>query len=665
MPVFVRAQVRRARGALGRLAFAAARALERTPAPTPVVERAYRAVHRLTPRRPAVLFRLGRVRERTKDWRGAEDAYSAAIALRPVNIEAYYARRAAVLDRQGRLHDALADSRRIPSDRIPKRLLPRLAEELRREGRVPDAIELLERAAAASGSAKVAAALAECYADLGEFTAACQALRAAVDSQPDNLTARTSLGRLAGRRSLVPFEVAGDAVVPIPPDDQQVALAEAIRELQHVINASQTRIWTAYWLGRLQESHGKLADALRSYEVAVERVQGVDKPWGYHALQAWRFRREYVQAMVRQEPSADPRLDRRVAVLSDRPEQHDVARTAGFFEASVTNNGLLIEGFALRGHSRTVDIVVDGHSIVSTAGNHQSWHHDFKITIVHDVLAEFPITSVVMARAGEHPLVTVHGAQSVELSVPDGTGRLGTMLADGRKITKKGRWSDAVQVRGSRDDVYLAAYEKARDVFEEQLGIKLFVSYGTLLGCYRDGRLIPSDDDFDVSFVAGATDPETVKKEGREVIEALLRAGFDSRVAVDGRMFHLRVGDVVLDVNPFWFYDGRAWSFDAHRLDRDAFEPVTTMTVNGVEIYIPRRTEDFLADNYGPDWRTPRSDFQYHRAKAVQATLRRARLVPSEVRSLLEYSDKLRATNSSAGRFHGYADPTKPRFDDL
>ena len=633
------------------------------PVPLRVVEVAYRGVHRLTPRRPSVLFRLGRVRERAKDWRGAEAAYSAAIKLQPANLEVYYARRAAARDRLGRLHDALADSRRLPSDQVPKRLLPRLAEELRREGRVPDAIALLKHAAAAAGSAKVLAALAECHADLGEFTAASKVLRAAVESQPDNLTVRTSLGRLAGRRSLVPFELAGDAVVPAAPNDQDAARAEAVTELRYVIDASETRVWTAYWLGRLQESHGKLADAIQSYAAAVARVEGVDKPWGHHALQAWQFRRDYVQAMLGDERPADPRLYRRVAVRSDRPERPDVADCAGFYEASVTNNGLLVEGFTLRGHSRTVDILVDGQPIVSTAGNHQAWHHDFKITIVHDVLAEFPASSILTVRAGEHSLVTVHGARSVEVSVPDGTARLHPMLTGGRKITKKGRWSDAVQVRGSRDEVYLAAYEKVRDVFEEQLGIKLFVSYGTLLGCYRDGRLIPSDDDFDVSFVTAATDPESLKKEGREVIEALLRAGFDSRVAVDGRMFHLRVDDVVLDVNPFWFYDGRAWSFDAHQLDRDVFEPVGYMTVNGVKVYIPNRAEAFLADNYGPDWRTPRSDFQYHRAKAVQSMLRRGRLLPSEVRSLLDYSDELRATDPSAGRFHGYADPTKPWFD--
>lgn len=663
MPGSFRAQMRRARAAFGRLTFAAARALERTPAPTRVVAGAYRAAHRLTPRRPEVLFRLGRVNERTRDWHGAEAAYSAAIALEPADIAAYYARRAVVRDRQGRLHDALADSRRVPSERVPKRLLPRLAVELRREGQVPDAIELLKRAAG-DGSPNVLSALAECYADLGELSAACRVLRTAVGAQPDNLTIRTSLGRLAGRRSLVPFELVGETVVPTSPHDQHAALVEAVTELQHVIDASQTRTWTAYWLGRLQESHGMLADACQSYEAAVKRVQGVDKPWSYHALQAWRFRREYVQAMLSGKRAADSRLNRRVVIGSNSPERPDAAVYGGFYEASLTNNGLFIEGFTLRGRSRTVDILVDGQPIVSVAGDHQAWHHDFKVTIVHDVLSEFPVWSVLTVRAGEHTLVTVRGAQSVDLSVPDGTGQLGRMLDEGRKITKKGRWSDAVQVRGSRDEVYLAAYKKAQEVFEERLGIKLFVSYGTLLGCYRDGRLIPGDDDFDVSFVAAATDPESLKKEGREVIEALLRAGFDSRVAVDGRMFHLRVDDVVLDVNPFWFYDGRAWSFDAHRLDRDAFVPVATMTVNGMEIYIPRRAEDFLADNYGPDWKTPRPDFQYHRAKAVQRTLRLARLVPSEVRSLLEYSEELRAHDPAAGRFHGYADPTKPQFED-
>jgi hypothetical protein len=259
-------------------------------------------------------------------------------------------------------------------------------------------------------------------------------------------------------------------------------------------------------------------------------------------------------------------------------------------------------------------------------------------------------------------LVTVGAARFVDMVVPDGRGRLADMLDGGWTITKKGRWSDAIVTTGSRDDVFLAAYTKAKAFFEEQLGIKLFLSYGTLLGCYRDGRLIPGDDDFDVSYVSQAADPDDFKREGQDIIRALLRDGFDARVAIDGRMLHLRVGDVVLDVNPFWFYDGRAWSFAAHDLGRDVFDPPARMVVDGVEVYIPGKAELFLAENYGSDWRTPRSDFHYHRAKRDRTVLRSVLLVPSEVRALVEYSERLRAHDPSAGRFHGYGDPAQPQF---
>jgi hypothetical protein len=245
--------------------------------------------------------------------------------------------------------------------------------------------------------------------------------------------------------------------------------------------------------------------------------------------------------------------------------------------------------------------------------------------------------------------------------VPDGAGTLFGLLTDGRSITKKGRWATTLPPEQA-NELYLAAYDEAREFFDSSLGIKLFASYGTLLGCYRDGRLIPGDDDFDVSFVTSATSPEELKAEVSEVIRALLRAGFDTRVAVDGRMFHLRVGSLVLDVNPVWFYDGRAWAFDAHALGREVFDSVDSLTVAGVEVFIPGKAAEFLQENYGPDWRTPRSDFVYHRARADRAILRKAFLLPSEVRDLQDYSEKLRADDPSAGTFHGYGNQADPRF---
>lgn len=621
------------------------------------MEPVYRAAHYLLPNRPHVLFRLGRIRERAKDWVGAESAYSAAVALAPMDLDRYLVRRAHVLERLGRWKDALADCKAATETALPERLIRRLVDKLRRQGQLDEALSLLARPLVDEPTPKHYALVAECYADLGNFEAAGRAFKKAVNLAPEDLNIRTSFGRAAARWSLMPFTLLDYRLEPVTDKDRRAAFAEAVTQLDYVIKASDRRAWAAYWLGNLQEFHGRNPDAAASYDVAISRVQGVDKPWAHHAQIAWTFRRAYVKQRMSGNPSGDFRMDR--TVHAGHPSD-DMTDAAGYFEASITANGLHIEGLVIHGTTGSLEVCLDGTPVIITAGNQAAWHRDFKLTLVHDVLDELPARSTLTLRVGAAQLLTFHGAGSVEVIVPDGRGGLFDMLTGGSTITKKGRWADAGAE--PRDRAYLAAYAKARAFFEEQLGIKLFLSYGTLLGCFRDGRLIPGDDDFDVSFVSQATSPEYFKEECREVIRALLRGGFDSRVAVDGRMFHLRVDDVVLDVNPFWFLNGRAWSFAAHQLDHDVFDPPAVMNMDGFEVYIPGKAELFLAENYGLDWRTPRSDFHYHRAKADRAILGRVRLGPSEVRALVEYSEHLRAVDPSAGRFHGYGDPARSGF---
>lgn len=652
---------RRIRSTAATVASATGRTIEKRFKSPRVAEVAYRVAHWLAPRRASTLYRLGRVRERRRDWRGAEDAYTAGLALSPPKPGTYLVRRAYVRDRQGRSAEAIADCLAAPDVTPSARLVPKLADALRQEGRLPATIELVTTALERERTPTLLAVLADCYAEMGSLQTACHTYREAVELAPDRLTVCTSYGRTAALRSLVPFDVVDGSPVPVADATRATALDEAVEQFEAVLARSDTRVWAAYWHGRVLESHGQLDAARRVYRKAVERARSVDKPWAHHAAEAWAFREEYVRRRL---PGAgdcgdDYRMNRNVLPGAG---DTDISDVAGFFEALITNVGLHIEGFVLHGRDGSVEICLDDIPILSVAGNTAAWQRDFKATIVHSVVGEFSKRSRLSLRVGGDPLVSVGGVRSVEVEVPGGSGKLAAMLAEGRLLTKKGRWADTVIRTGEGDDLYFAAYETARRFFDETLRRKLFVSYGTLLGCYRDGRPIAGDDDFDVSYVSDATEPEQLKDDGRQIIRALLRGGFDCRVAMDGRMFHLRVGQVTLDINPFWFHAGRAWSFAAHSLDRDVFEPVRTLDLGGRGVYVPRDPEAFLADNYGADWSVPRPDFQYHRAKADQAVLRRARLVPSEVRELQEWSDELRRSDPSAGRFHGYGDPADARF---
>jgi hypothetical protein len=254
------------------------------------------------------------------------------------------------------------------------------------------------------------------------------------------------------------------------------------------------------------------------------------------------------------------------------------------------------------------------------------------------------------------------GGRDLELHVPDGTGRLGELLASGHSISKKGVLALPPEEAGDRQLRYLKSYREARDTFEEVLGKKLFLLYGTLLGCYRDRAFIAGDDDFDVAYLSEATDPVELKEELQDHALALLRAGYDVSITVTGRLFKVRLGRTWLDVNALWFYDGRAWSFDAHDLAREDFEPVATMEFLGHEVYVPRNIEAFLEDNYGADWRIPQPDFRYYRREEDRRTLRRSWLTPSEAREFARLAEIERSKNPAAGQYVGIGDPADTGF---
>ncbi|GAB3993029.1 hypothetical protein GCM10029992_03610 [Glycomyces albus] len=177
-----------------------------------------------------------------------------------------------------------------------------------------------------------------------------------------------------------------------------------------------------------------------------------------------------------------------------------------------------------------------------------------------------------------------------------------------------------------------------------------------MLGCHRDGRLIPGDDDFDVGYLARGGTPEEVKADSLEVMRACLKAGFDIGVGGEGRPFNVRIDCCELDVNPVWFHEGRAHAFNAHELGPEHFDPPRPAQLGGRKVLVPADAEAFLEDNYGADWREPRPDFKYYRSKETVAVMRRAQLRLSELRRFGDLARDAHAESDGVGRFYGFVD---------
>ncbi|WP_214326978.1 tetratricopeptide repeat protein [Nonomuraea sediminis] len=592
--------------------------------------------------------KLGRALERRKDWQAAGEAYSAALRLRP-DSAVYHGKLARVAKVQGAWQDVIAHLRRAlelqPGKYVWVRALGRC---LAQGGELAEAIDIhdLDRLevslARAKDRTRVLKVIAKVAESLGQWQRASEALQEMIDGAPHEHEWRYRLAHSLERLYSVPFTFGADGVVSVN-HAPEAAFDRAVTHFSYLVEHHPRRVHAVHRLGGLHEAHGDLEAAAEAYRLAVQRLEEIDATWTHMALQNWRFRLAYV---TRQ--SDDVRIGRTVTPDLDTVAPPTTTR-GGFFEAHITATGLRISGYLAPGTRESVAIHVGGRVLKRITVDAGPWLPTFSYELTHDVMGQFDErTELELTVEGRH-LVTTANATTVRVHVPGGNGKLPELLAEGRVPTKWGGWPPSESEQVAR----LLVYVRAKEILERHFGKHLFLFYGTLLGHHRDQGFIPGDDDFDCAYLADSTRPKDLKVELQETSLRLMELGLDICFAGNGRMIKVGLNGMWIDVIPVWFHRGRAWSFDAHELRKEDFEPVVPATFMDREVYVPRDTEAFLVDNYGPGWRTPRSDFRYYQDKNDRKLLATTWLTPSEVREFAERAERVRAGSPSAGRFAG------------
>jgi tetratricopeptide (TPR) repeat protein len=614
-------------------------------------------------RRAWLLHRRARMQARRKDWDSAEASYAAALALRPQHA-AWHAELGEV--HAGREDwPAAANSYRRAVTLEPERLewLAGAVRTYQKAGR-PDQMIEVTAGTQFHDHAKLARPVAAAYQAVGDWRAAAALLRTLAAGRPRDYALRNQLVDCLELGFLLPFSLDHRGLVEVAAGERKRyaddALAEANEQLEQLAAQDPDRPGPPYRLGLVYERSGQLGKAVAAYRLAMERLANVDSWWCHRAAHEWAFRLTYVRERLSPSESAGRRLQR--TATPSRPAGSPGSPVpAGFFDAVMFRHGLQMSGFLLPGPHPVVDIYVDDLLIKQVRVETTEWRPALRFDITHGLLNDFPERSLLTVRAGGLPLVTVDGAEALEIRVPGGSGRIGTKLASGVLITKKGSWPRTGSRLAKRQDAYLRVYQRTRELLDRQ-GRPLFLSYGTLLGCHREGRFIPGDDDFDAAYVSRAAGPARFRRECWQVARELLLGGLDIKLAINGRMLQAGLDGVWIDISPMWFYRGRIWSFDSHDLTPVAFEPVQTATFLGAEVYLPRSPAAFLADAYGEDWRTPQPHFRHYRSKADDKILAQMWAKPSEVRKFLRLAQTQRKHRPDAGTFAGVGSPGYPGF---
>ena len=183
--------------------------------------------------------------------------------------------------------------------------------------------------------------------------------------------------------------------------------------------------------------------------------------------------------------------------------------------------------------------------------------------------------------------------------------------------------------------------------FLDRHEIAYWLDQGTLLGVYRDGALLPWDRDVDLSVWPDEFDRIV------ELVDEFCTLGYTAIVTpeADTVKFFSRSSGLSIEINRFFVHGdvcsrtglrprgnpavdlakraikalpprvyfgilklyNRTLRPDHVRLSVPArfYAEFTTLEFDGITVRIPAQTEQYLAYKYGPDWRTPRRDWDY------------------------------------------------------
>lgn len=147
--------------------------------------------------------------------------------------------------------------------------------------------------------------------------------------------------------------------------------------------------------------------------------------------------------------------------------------------------------------------------------------------------------------------------------------------------------------------------KEVKRIFDDQ-GIVFWLGSGTCLGCIRENRFIPWDDEMDTASVIGmhGLDEKTVYR----IANVFKLNGFYPRIRNNPR--YMSVAFVKDGIRTDWtchrIIDGGAIEFPGVKLPLHIFTQPMEIEFIGQKFRVPSPPEEYLSLKYGPEWRSPK-----------------------------------------------------------
>lgn len=317
-------------------------------------------------------------------------------------------------------------------------------------------------------------------------------------------------------------------------------------------------------------------------------------------------------------------------------------RPAGDWTISPRSNGRIHIKGQLFSASRIVFIFVN--DIVVKAVNVRENEHAnphtpsrFHFSLAPGAIKQFPYVAKIAVGSEDGLLVSPASDERLTFRNSYPTGTLLSLIKKNYVLTKKGTLSQILTQDLQWQKSALSGYTKLADYFKSRFDYDIFFVYGSLLGFIRNGDFIADDDDIDISYFSRQKSVTDVKKEMKAMAITMAADGWPVKLTARRRLFKIQSEGVWFDGFAGWLEDGRVWMHQTTSFEggEEVFLPLKTTSFKGSEIKIPRQSERFLEEVYGPTWRMPDPGYQNPvRPLAVRTHLKKGYLTHREAAAI-------------------------------
>jgi len=266
-----------------------------------------------------------------------------------------------------------------------------------------------------------------------------------------------------------------------------------------------------------------------------------------------------------------------------------------------------------------VDVVIEGHRVwsVDVARREHDAQQRVRLPWPAELADRLRGKAVVEVRDGASGRVLARSLVRF-----DHTGGRPDLLDEAGRplmLTKYGRLRPSFATL-ERDIVerYLDQTELVLEALRRHCGVPAFLSYGTLLGAVRDGRLIGHDLDIDLGYLARAQHPVDAMRESYGV-ERTLRERTDWTIVRRNagllQVFFPQEDGTRRNIDIFSCFAADGHVYQVHDTEfaggLERILPLSTVVLEGRTLPAPKDADAFLEAAYGSSWRIPDPTFSY------------------------------------------------------